>query len=80
MRVRMMIDYEFYFDGINKRRIKAGEVVEVNDDVGRIWVREGKAREDKMMDGPPEVKVEESIKVDDIKIKLRKGGKKRGVE
>ena len=72
MRVRMRVDYVFYPDGINKRELKAGEVVDVKEDVAKDWLAEGKAIEDKMMGTAPEVKVE----VEDMDIKV-KGEEKR---
>jgi len=68
----MRVDYVFYPDGINKRELKAGEVVDVKEDVAKDWLAEGKAIEDKMMGTAPEVKVE----VEDMDIKV-KGEEKR---
>ena len=56
MRIRMTRDYDYCPDGVHVERLKAGVAVEVRDPIARIWLAEGKAEEDKMMDSSPQHK------------------------
>lgn len=72
MRVRMLINYQYLPDGINPVDIKAGQIVDVPESVAMIWLKEGKAEEDKSLDGPPEVKNEAiTLKPERVVVRMR---------
>jgi hypothetical protein len=53
----MTRDYEYCFDGIHPTRLAAGEATNVPEETAKIWLAEGKAEQDKMVDLVPERKV-----------------------
>lgn len=76
MRVRMLINYRYLPDGINPINIKAGEIIDVPESVAMIWLKEGKAEEDKSLDGPPEVKAETiTLKPERVTIRMKSAKK-----
>lgn len=56
MRVRMNVDYSYCPDGIHPKALRANDVEDAPDHIARVWLAEGKAREDKMAGPAPEFK------------------------
>lgn len=61
MRVRMLRDHVNCDDGIIPVLRRAGQSHEVPEALARIWLERGICEEDKMLDGPEEVKVHISM-------------------
>jgi len=65
MRVRMKVNLNYCPDGIQLHRAAAGESVDVPDHIARVWLSDGRAEQDKMMDAAPQFKTE-GIKFDHV--------------
>jgi hypothetical protein len=52
----MNVDMSYYPDGINLKHVKQGDVEDVAPHVAAVWLADGRAREDKMIDAAPAVK------------------------
>jgi len=58
MRIRLNVDYSYYPDGITLKHVKQGDVEDAPEQVARVLLADGRAREDKMLDSAPAVKAD----------------------
>ena len=65
VRVRMRVDQNYCPDGIHLERVRAGDVVDVPDHIAAVWLEDGRAEQDKMMDAAPSLKAG-NVRQDDV--------------